>query len=283
MNLLSRLGVMLMAEPSHADVEELRRAVTFYASFDSEPKADFGKGDLRLWTRADDPAEKGKKIIHQGYDAARIRVVPGGISSGALEIRERTVDNAFILFKAAGNLAVKKGGWGGSISLWVKAELAKISPEGPWDPFLLVEQGWNNGSIWCDFAPGQPPRDLRIGLFPTLPAGKTPPTLEEGEKIWHNVKGPKFQANTWHHIVQVWDNFDTGKPDGWTACYLNGKLQGKIEGRTANMNWNLEQVRLHVGSGLVGLLDEVALFNRTLGEAEIQQLFKTPQLLNGQK
>lgn len=269
-----------MIDCAHADDSALRHAVSFYASFDEKPEADLGEGDHKLWTRADDPAEKGKKIIRPGFDATRIRIVQGGgRSGGALEIRESSPDNAFIFFRATGNLAVKKGGWGGAISLWVKADLAKIPAKGPWDPFLLVEKGWNNGAVWCDFAPGEPPRDLRIGLFPTVPEGQTPPSLEEGEKIWRLVKAPNFQAGRWHHMVQVWDNFDTGKPDGWTACYLDGKLQGEIRGRTATMNWDLHQVRLHVGSALVGLLDEVALFNRPLTETEIQRLYQTPDLL----
>lgn len=278
--LLALLGVACMNENLPTDDRALRQAVTFYASFDEKPEADFGQGDRKLWTRADDLAEKGKKVIRPGFDATRIRIVAGGgRSGGALGIRELSPDNAYVFFRAKGNVAVKKGGWGGSISLWVKADLAKIPAKGPWDPFLLVEKGWNSGAVWCDFAPGESPRDLRIGLFPTVPESQTPPTLEEGEKIWRVVKAPRFQTGTWHHIVQVWDNFDTGRPDGRTACYLDGKLQGEITGRTATMNWDLDHVRLHVGSALVGFLDEVALFDRPLSETEIQRLYQASDLL----
>lgn len=268
-----------MLDTSLADASALLRAVTLYASFDEKPEADFGEGDLRLWTRADDPAEKGKKIIREGYDRDRIRIAKhSGISGGALEIRERAADNAFVFFKADSKLALKKGVWGGTVSLWVKADLPKIPAAGPWDPFLLVQKGWNDGSVWCDFAPGDSPRDLRIGLFPTVPDGKTPPTLEEGAKIWQLVKTPSFQSGVWHHIVQVWDNFDSGKPDGRTACYVDGRLAGEIQDRTATMAWNPEHVRFHIGSGLVGLLDEVALFNRPLTQAEVSLLFERPAL-----
>ncbi|HEV3021165.1 MAG TPA: formylglycine-generating enzyme family protein, partial [Pirellulales bacterium] len=59
----------------------LRKAITFYASFDAEPAGDFGQGDLRLGTRADDPAEKSKKILRVGYDESKVRVITdGGVS-----------------------------------------------------------------------------------------------------------------------------------------------------------------------------------------------------------
>lgn len=282
--LLSLLGALLMAETSAADDAALRKAVTFYASFDEKAEGDFGGGDLQLWTRSDDPAENGKKVIRPGYDRSRVGIVKdGGISGGALEIREQPPDNAFIFFKAGGKLPIKKGGWGGAVSLWVKADLSKIPTKGPWDPFLLVQQGWNNGAVWCDFAPGETPRDLRIGLFPTLPEGKIPPTLEEGEKIWLTVKKPAFKPGVWHHLAQTWGNFDSGKADGWTACYLDGKLVGKIAGRDANMTWDAAQVRFHIGSALVGMIDEVALFSRTLSDAEVQRLHAAPDVLQGLK
>ncbi len=172
------LGAPVMSDAAAEDVA-LRRAATFYASFDEKAAGDFGGGDLRLWTRADDPREKGKKLVRPGYDEQRIRVVPdGGRHRGALQIREPASDNAFVFFPAGGKLGMRRGGWGGAVSLWVKAEVEKVPVGSPWDPFLLVQQGWNNGAVWCDFAPGPPPRELRIGLFPTLAAGQAPPTLE---------------------------------------------------------------------------------------------------------
>lgn len=262
----------------------LRHAITFYVSFDTSTDADFGDGDRRLWSLADDPAEKGKKVVRLGYDQSVIRVVPnGGISGGALEFRGRAADGAFVFFPAGGKLAVRPGGWGGAVSLWFKADLPKISEAGPWDPFLLVEKGWNDGAVWCDFAPGAAPRDLRIGLFPTIPSPQVPPSLEEGEKILTRVKTPPVTSNAWHHIVQTWDNFDTGRPDAWTACYLDGKLVGRIDGRVGTMTWNLDRVRLHIGSALIGMIDEVAMFNRPLAEDEIMRLNREPGVINGVK
>src|SRR5438874_651033 len=53
-SMLAALGGLAMSA-SAAEDGALRQAVTFYASFDEKPAGDFGAGDLRLWTRADDP------------------------------------------------------------------------------------------------------------------------------------------------------------------------------------------------------------------------------------
>jgi hypothetical protein len=259
--------------------ESIRDAVTFYASFDNQTDGDFGQSDVRLWTRADDPAAKGKKTLRVGFDEANVRLADGGVNGGALQLLARSPDNAFVFFPAAGKLAMRKGGWGGAVSLWLKAELAKIEESGPWDPFLLVEKGWNDGAVWCDFAPGRAPRDLRIGLFPAVSATATPPTLDEGENIWLRIKAPPFDAESWHHLVQVWDNFDSDSLDAWTACYLDGKLVGKIEGRDGTMAWDLDHVRFHIGSGLIGMIDEVALFGRPITEEEISRIYDTPGII----
>ena len=273
-----------MSASHAADDATIRAAVTFYASFDEEPRGDFGAGDRTLWTRADDPADKTRKVIRPGHDAGRVRVAPGaGVSGGALEIRALSADNAFVFFPAKGKLAVRAGGWGGAVSLWVKADLARIPETSPWDPFLVVEKNWNNGAVWCDFAPGAPPRDLRVGLFPAVPPDKVPPTLEEGEAIWLRSKAPSFKTNVWHHIAQVWGNFDSGKSDAWTACYLDGEPVGRVEGRDGTMNWNLDALRFPVGSGMVGFVDEVALFGRPLTGAEVARLARTADVLRGLK
>jgi hypothetical protein len=267
-----------------ADDAALHKAVTFYASFDAKAEGDFGQGDLRLWTRTDDPSQKDKKVVRLWYDEKCIAIDrDGGVSGGALEFRERAKDNAFVYFLAGGKLAFQKGGWGGAVSLWVKADLEQIPEAGPWDPFLIVEKAWNDGAVWCDFAPGAAPRDLRVGLFPEVSPGKTPPSEHEGERIWLRAKAPPFSANSWHHIAQVWGNFDTGKADAWTACYLDGKLVGKVDGRDGTMAWNLDSVRFHIGSGLVGMIDEVALFGRPLSEDEVARLNEEPGIIKGLK
>ena len=56
------LGVLLLAA-ARADDAELRKAVTFYASFDAAVKGDFGGGELAPSTRSNHKTEKGAFVV----------------------------------------------------------------------------------------------------------------------------------------------------------------------------------------------------------------------------
>ena len=264
-----------------AAADEMRDVVTFYASFDEKLDGDFGQGDLRLWSYVNDPKTKGK-VGRLGCDTKKVSLSPQGKRGGALETRGGLADGGFLYFPVAGKFAMPKqgGGWGGAVSLWVKADLAKIGDKSMWDPVQITEKNWNDGSLWCDLADGKSPRDLRLGLFPVIPAGAKAPDLVSGEKVWVRAKASPFRSQTWHHIVLTWNNFDSGKPDAWAECYFDGKLLNRAENRQATMNWNREKARMMLGLGLIGMIDDVAVFNRPLTQEEITRLHKEPQILD---
>ena len=49
------------------------------------------------------------------------------------------------------------------------------------------------------------------------------------------------------------------------------------------MDWNVEKAGIYVAVNYVGLLDELALFNRAITASEVALLHKTPGLLSGLK
>src|SRR4051812_36000144 len=127
MTCLLLLGVLLMSSVESPRDDALLKAVTFYASFDTKPEGDYGQGDLSLWTRMDDPADKTKKIIKPGHGEARLRIRPcDGVRGGALEFQALTPNHAFVFFPAKGKLAVREDGWGGAVSLWVNVDVEKV-------------------------------------------------------------------------------------------------------------------------------------------------------------
>lgn len=261
--------------------DDLRQAVTFYASFDEKLGGDFGQGDLRLWSYVNDPAKKGGRIGRLGYDTKKVSLSSNGKRGGALETQGGLADGAFLYVPVAGKFSIpkEKSGWGGAVSLWVKADLEKIGDKSMWDPVQITERNWNDGSLWCDLADGKSPRDLRLGVFPVVPAGQKAPELAEGEKIWIRAKASPFRSQTWHHIVLTWNNFDSGKPDAWAECYLDGKLLNRASDRQATMHWNPDKARIMLGLGLIGMIDDVAVFNRPVTSVEITRLHLEPGLL----
>src|SRR5262249_22798805 len=109
------IAFALPGSSAEADQDAIRKAVTFYASFDDEVKGDFGGGQLTFDTRSNHPTEKGKYVIDKGVSDKAFRIAKDkGISGGALEAVDVLPNNGRIFIPAKGNLAYKADGWSGS-------------------------------------------------------------------------------------------------------------------------------------------------------------------------
>jgi formylglycine-generating enzyme required for sulfatase activity len=264
-----------------ADAEEaaLRKAVTLYASFDEAVKADVGGGDLTLSMRFNDEKEKGKFIFEKGFDDKVFRIAKGkGIAGGALEPTDVLPRNGRIFFPARGNIAFKKGGWSGAVSMWINTDPNKLLKTKFCDPVQITQKGANNGGIWFDFNDAKP-RDLRMGVFPAVPEGK--PGIKEEDPnapiVW--VKGIGFKQGDWHHVVLSWQNFDTGEASAHAVLYIDGKRIGSVKDRAIAMEWDIDKAGIYIAVNYLGLLDEFAVFNRPLSAPEAALLHKNPGLL----
>ena len=83
--------------------------------------------------------------------------------------------------------------------------------------------------------------------------------------------GPALQLETWHHIAGT---FESQKKAG--AFFVDGVLVSN--GKTASDQLTQIQSPLRLGSccglaGFVGILDELRIYDRTLDDQEIEQLF----------
>jgi hypothetical protein len=285
LGLLACWIVLAVAPIPAADPDEagLRKAVTLYASFDEALKADVGGGDLTLWTRSNDDKEKGKFLYEKGVDAKAFKIAKDkGVAGGCLEATDVLPKNGRIYFPAKGNIAFKKGGWSGTLSVWINTDPNKLLKTKFCDPIQITQKGANNGGIWFDFNDAKP-REMRHGAFPAVAEGEKP--LSEDDPNAPMVRVPKidWKAGDWHHVVLSWKNFDTGKPDAVSALYIDGKLIGEVKDRAIAMGWDVEKAGVYVGVNYIGLLDELALFNRALTAEEVKELQAKPGLLSALK
>ena len=258
-----------------ADVDEpgLRKAVTFYASFDEALKADIG-GDLSLWTRTTEDADKKTYTYEKGFDPKVFRIAKGkGVSGSCLEAVDVLPKNSRIYFPAKGNIAFQKGGWGGSLSVWINTDPNKLLKTKFCDPIQITQKGANNGGIWFDFNDAKP-RDMRMGVFPVVPEGRTGFKEEDPKAPMVRVKDVGFKSGDWHHIVLTWDRFDTGKNDSLALLYIDGNKIGAVKDYDIAMDWDLDKAGIYVAVNYIGLLDELALFNRPLTADEVTLLNK---------
>jgi formylglycine-generating enzyme required for sulfatase activity len=282
-SLLSRgvalIALSLFASVSHADDAAIRKAVTFYASFDESPKADVGGGELTLRTRFNDEKEKGKFVFENKFDDKVFRVAKGkGVAGGALEATDVLPRNGRVFYPLKGNIAFKKDGWDGALSCWINTDPNKLLKTKFCDPIQITEKGANNGGIWFDFNDAKP-RDMRHGAFTAVKEGEKAIPEEDPKAPMVRMKDIGFKSGDWHHIVLSWKNFDTGKPNAVSALYVDGKLIGEVKDRAIGMDWDLDKAGLYTAVNYIGLLDELALFNRALTAVEVASLHKTPGLL----
>ena len=265
---------------------DLLKGVTFYASFDKDVKGDFGGGDLTLSTRFNHKTEKGAFVFEKGFPQKAFRIAPGkGISGGALEAVDVLPDNGRIFFPAKGNIGYKKGGWSGTLSVWINHDPDTQLKTGFCDPVQITQKGAGNGAIWFDYNDAKPNRNLRMGTFPAIGEGRA--AIQESREafspmVW--VDKPGFKVGDWHHVALVWRNFDTGTNGASAALYIDGKLMGEIKKNyPISMGWDLDKAGIFIAVNYIGLMDELALFNQALTPEEIGILRNRPTALAGLK
>jgi hypothetical protein len=273
---------LITAVQKGADAD-LFKAVTLYASYDESLEADFAGGERMLSTRSNHPSEKGKFVFAKGFDGKVFRIAKSkGVAGGCLHATDVLPDNGRVFYPAPKNLAYQKGGWGGAVSVWIDTDPNKLLKTPFCDPIQITQRGALNGGIWFDFNNAKP-RDLRLGVFPAVPEGQKPMTESDPNAPMVRVPKIDFKAGTWHHVVLNWKNFDTGKPDAHAALYIDGKHIGDVKDRAIAMGWELDKAGIYVAVSYIGLLDELAVFNRPLTTAEIATLHSKPGCLSSLK
>jgi hypothetical protein len=259
--------------------DSLKKAVTFYVSFDTDLRADFGKGGLKVSTRYTVDAKRNRYERKPGFPRKAFRIAKDrGISGGALEATDVLPRSGRISFPAKGNVAYRKTGWSGAASLWINTNPNTMLKTKYCDPLQITERGATNGGIWCDFTPDKP-RDFRLGAFPAVKAGAKPLPSSGPKAPVVRVKGVGFRSGDWHHVVLSWKNLDTGKPNAEASLYIDGKLIGVVKDREIGMKWDVDKAGVYVAVNYIGLLDELALFHRALTAEEVRRLHRNPRLL----
>src|SRR6266404_5247403 len=100
----------------------LRKAVTFYASFDESLKPEIGVGTIK--TRFGDPKDPAKFYFEEGYKKNIYKIAKGkGVAGGGcLEALDVLPNRGRFFYPVKGNLAYKKGGWDGAMSMWINMD-----------------------------------------------------------------------------------------------------------------------------------------------------------------
>jgi len=255
----------------------LSSALTFHASFDNGPDADFALGDKQLYSTTEQDVQK-VATFTPGLGEPALAIVAGqGKFGAALAFTQE--NSHVVVYKAAQNVAYDPTLLRGTVSFWMNLDPAEI-PGQYSDPLQLTDKDYSNACIWIDFTKNDNPSDLRLGFFGNQSEWDvTNRRGESSEFFWRLVKvaEPPFTKGHWTHIAITWDGVNSA-PGGRARLYLNGEYQG-ASGRIAEQfTWDVANATIRLGMGhFVGLIDDLALFNRPLTPAEVVGLYALDQ------
>ncbi len=272
------LLVGLMANPCDAraqdtSLESLQESLTHHVSFDQGLTADFSRGNpiMRAYIDGADRRAGGTKAVLG--DAARI-VGGAGRFGGALLRDSKRPEKLY--FHTQGILDYERHSWSGSVSLWLRISPDEDLEPGYCDPVMLVGSSGSQGFIFLEWSADHRPRKFRYAVRPKneiwnplglgweeIPADKRP--------MVELTNAATFSRERWTHVVFTFDQVNRGKAaEG--RLYIDGSLEGRIKDWDLTFGWTDQDVLLVLGTNYIGLMDDLAVFDRALTDSEVRDL-----------
>lgn len=274
-HLVSGFFVAFLAFSAHAQSpSDLGRALTFHASFDKDLDADFSRGEKACTYRT-------KAGVVAAAPNDELKLVPdAGRFGGGLHFTKKGATQP--RFNGAGVLGYNDKSWSATVSVWLRLDPDKDLAPGYCDPVQIVGDDAKKGFVFLEWSKDETPRHFRFAIRPLFqiwnPNNIDWAKMTPEQRPAVNLPRAPFSREAWTHAVFTVENVNdkAAKPAG--RLWLNGKLQGAIEGRDLTFGWNPDAVQLVLGASYVGHMDDLAVFNRALTDAEVKQIF---ELKNG--
>jgi hypothetical protein len=246
----------------------LADALTFHASFDHGPEADFARGDKQLYS----VGAEGE--LTPGLGNPPLAIISGqGRYGGALAFTQE--NSHVVVYKAAHNVAYAPGAFAGALSFWMNLDPAEI-PGQYCDPVQITDKDYSNACIWVDFTKNDNPSDFRLGVFGNRSEWDVKNLAGQAQEFfWRlaRVVEPPFAKGQWTHVVVSWDGINNTQ-HGRARLYFNSVYQGATGVIRERFDWDVTGTNIRLGTGhYVGLFDDIALFNRPLNAEEVGMVY----------
>lgn len=270
LTVIGALNDKATAQESTSIEPKLRSGLRFLASFDSGLDADFGQGDLKLYTTK---SYATRKDAQPGNATAHVRHSPTGKWGGAIQFGEKAEPTVF--YQGKGNVAYSKAGFNGTVSVWMSLSPDEDLAPGYVDPLQITDKEWNNACLFFDFTKDDKPRQFRAAAFSDLqywnPTNQPWESVAVKDRPMIVAEKPLFKRGEWTHVVLTYENFNREQP-GTAKFYLNGNLQGELK-KVQRFTWDESKLAILLGIYYTGLMDDFAIFDAALSEQEVKQLF----------
>ena len=252
------------------NLKPLRDALTHHVSFDRGMDADFSRGDPKMQTAGSTP--KGQPAVDV-KDVIKIAPADGKFG-GALHVTKKNPFRPY--WKNAGILDYKSANWSGTVSIWLKLTPDEDLEPGYCDPVQIVGGDNKKGFMFLEWSKDEKPREFRYAIRPLNeiwnPQNKDWGKMSDAERPAVNLKTAPFSRTKWTHAVFTFDKLNSGKAGSGTL-YLDGKLMGTITDWELTLGWEADKVQLVLAAAYVGHMDDLAVFNRALTDAEVKQVY----------
>lgn len=274
MKMLSFVAVLtcgLLAVPCLAiarPTAALKRALTLHASFDAGLNADFSRGDRTLFSTPGDVV---------GLPNQDIKIAKGaGRFGDALLFTKKNSGRPY--FKGPGVLDYSDTRWSATVSVWLRLSPDTDLEPGYCDPVQIVGDDGRKGFMFLEWSKDSNPRHFRFAIRPLFHIWN-PTNVAWGEIPYEKrpmvqVERAPFSRARWTHVVFSFENINDKSRPQVGRLYIDGQLQGTIENWELTFGWAADKVRLVMGAAYVGHLDELAVFNRVLTDAEVRAVYE---------
>ncbi|GAB5473605.1 MAG: hypothetical protein Mars2KO_17040 [Maribacter sp.] len=253
---------------SFSQNEPLKDHLLFYSSFDGKLTADVSVGDGMIYTAEN---YKNAASAQVGLNDPNVILAKNeGRVGDALHFKEAKTSAVF--YKAYKNVGYNSTSWSGTISFWLRLDPNKELAPHYCDLICITDSKWSDAGLWVDFT-DHSPRRFRLGAMGDIAVWD--PNNDSDETDWEKrtvtVDPSPFQSNTWTHVVIVFSEVNT-KTKSEFKLYLNGAFIGEIKDINDPFTWDAENGKIMLGLGYIGLMDELAVFDKPLNGQEIKAI-----------
>ncbi len=267
---MKSIALVLCLASSCLAQDALKSSLVFHASFDSSLNADFSKGDKTAVIK------KGKEFVPCVFNDDVKLDATGGKFGGCLHFPKKGVTRP--QFTGVNVLGYNDKSWSTTVSVWLRLTPDQDLEPGYCDPVQITGDDTKKGYIFLEFSKDETPRFFRYAVRPLFeiwnPTNVQWADIPFEQRPMVQVAKPPFTREAWTHVAFTLSNVNNKSATPTASLFLNGKLQGRIENWDLTLGWDPASVALVLGASYVGWQDDLAVFDRALSDAEVQQLFE---------